>query len=108
MKKKFLPYDVINLSCKFKRADGSIYETIIINGFFKRTPNSSKKKWNHLLFFNINIYFLFKAESIGHFNTIARLDSFLKLREIYPSNNFKKEFLSEYSLDLKFKNLDLK
>ncbi len=49
-----------------------------------------------------------KDESYGHFNTFVKLDSFAKIKEIYPTDNMKKEFSSEFSNDFKYTSLDSK
>ena len=46
------------------------------------------------------------GDSVGHFNTIIKLESFLRINEVYTRENNKKEFRSEFSLDLKFTSLD--
>ncbi|RNA22696.1 Circadian locomoter output cycles kaput [Brachionus plicatilis] len=90
LKRKFNPMDHISFECKFKKInnENKSYEPIKIKGFFKCTPNS--------------------VDSIGHFNTIAKLDCFMSIGELYPSDNNKREFRSEFSMDLKYTSLDSK
>ena len=52
--------------------------------------------------------FYLKDESVGHFNTIAKLDLFMRINEIYPRDNLKKDFVFELSMDWKFTSLDSK
>ena len=42
----------------------------------------------------------------GYFVTIAYVDSFLRVNEIYLSSTHDREFTSEFSMDWKFKSLD--
>ncbi len=46
--------------------------------------------------------------TVGVFNTVAKLDSFMQINEIYPRESNKKEFTSEYSLEFKYTALDSK
>lgn len=94
--------------------ENNSYESIKIKGSFKRTPNSSKliKKIESLckiiFSYSVLIPLLSKGESIGHFNTIATLESFLKVNQLFPRDNNKREFVSEFSMDLKYISLDSK
>ncbi|CAF0899407.1 unnamed protein product [Brachionus calyciflorus] len=88
LKRKFNPQDPIDIDCRFKKINDTNggYESIKIKGFFKRTPNS--------------------VDSLGHFNTLAQLDCFMSINELYPRDNNKREFKTEFSMDLKYTSLD--
>lgn len=82
----------IKFLCKFKKGSHNCdtsNELFRITGVFKRTPNSV-------------------IESIGHFNTIARLEPSNRITENKNNINIQAEFHVEFSLGLKFTKSDLK
>lgn len=82
--------DCIEFDCKFKRNDGSgECVPFTITGVFKATFNSA-------------------IESIGHFNTIARLNKNTLSSQTFLNCILKCEFDAELTLDLKFTKLDSK
>jgi len=85
-KRKFTQFDKINFRCTWKSVTG-VYEPMKISGFYKRGATDAD-------------------ESQGYFVTIASVDKFSSLTQVYFTDSTEKEFHSQLSMEWKFVNLD--
>jgi hypothetical protein len=49
-----------------------------------------------------------REETSGYFNTIVKLNSFMRINEYYPKDSLKREFVTEFSGDFKYTLVDIK
>lgn len=109
LRQKYSPQDPISFECRFKKgsAQSNLFESVKVRGFFKRGSSSSEFNLETTIMIIVLIS-NYLAECLGHFNTIAKINSFMRINEVYPRDNVRREFVTEFSVDFKYTIIDAK